>query len=125
MLLARSSLWGISLAANLLLQFLARSEVLAKDTNTEIRMIGARPAGQCTCERAATENTKPAGSTCACGARPASESTAPFILSSAPRLYFHTTCSNTNQLDACSCEKASDGGTLPTETDFTTKAAGA
>lgn len=28
-------------------------------------------------------------------------------------------------VDACSCEKASDGGLLPTETDFTTKAAGA
>ena len=24
--------------------------------------------------------------------------------------------------DACTCEKASDGGLLPTETDFTTKA---
>ena len=28
-------------------------------------------------------------------------------------------------LDACSCEKAPDGGILPTETDFTTKAAAA
>ena len=28
-------------------------------------------------------------------------------------------------LDACSCEKAPDGGLLPTETDFTTKTAGA
>ncbi len=27
--------------------------------------------------------------------------------------------------DACSCEKATDGGVLLTETDFTTKAAGA
>ncbi|KAL8825806.1 MAG: hypothetical protein Q9170_007653 [Blastenia crenularia] len=26
---------------------------------------------------------------------------------------------------ACSCEKAPDGGLLPTETDFTTKASGA
>lgn len=40
-----------------------------------INLIGARPVGECTCERAATENAKPAGSTCACGARPASEST--------------------------------------------------
>jgi len=30
-----------------------------------------------------------------------------------------------SDVDACSCEKASDGGVLPTETDFTTKAAGA
>ncbi|CAD6574740.1 MAG: hypothetical protein ASARMPRED_006889 [Alectoria sarmentosa] len=59
---------------------------------------GARPAGQCTCERAKDENAKLTGSTCACGARPA---------------------------NACSCEKAADGGVLPTETDFTTKAAGA
>ena len=28
-----------------------------------------RPAGQCTCSRANTENAKPAGSTCACGKR--------------------------------------------------------
>ena len=30
-----------------------------------------------------------------------------------------------SKADACSCEKAPDGGLLPTETDFTTKAAGA
>jgi hypothetical protein len=34
-------------------------------------LLGARPAGQCTCERATTENNLTAGSTCACGARPA------------------------------------------------------
>jgi hypothetical protein len=28
----------------------------------------------------------------------------------------------TVQADACTCEKASDGGLLPTETDFTGKA---
>jgi len=61
-------------------------------------LTGARPAGECTCERASTENSKVTGAACSCGARPA---------------------------DACSCEKAADGGVLPTETDFTTKAAGA
>ena len=41
---------------------------------TYVRSLGARPAGECTCDRAATENSKVAGSTCSCGARPASES---------------------------------------------------
>ena len=36
----------------------------------------ARPAGECNCNRASQENTKPAGSTCACGARAAGESSA-------------------------------------------------
>ena len=35
--------------------------------------VGARPAGDCTCDRAATENTKVAGSACSCGQRPAGE----------------------------------------------------
>lgn len=35
---------------------------------------GARPAGACTCERAATENQKPAENACACGLRAASTS---------------------------------------------------
>ena len=43
---------------------------------TECNLVGARPAGACTCDRAAAENAKPAGSTCACGARPAGKSTA-------------------------------------------------
>ena len=85
-------------------------------------MTGARPAGKCTCERAATENSKPAGSTCACGARPASESITPFLLYSAPLCTYLVRALTPTTLDACSCEKASDGGILPTETDFTTKA---
>ena len=40
---------------------------------TSLLYIGARPAGQCTCDRAATENAKVAGATCACGVRPASK----------------------------------------------------
>ena len=79
------------------------------------RQIGARPAGECTCDRAVTENSKISGATCACGQRAASK---PFpMLTQAPTL--------TLALDACSCEKAADGGQLPTETDFTTKASGA
>lgn len=38
------------------------------------KIIGARPAGACTCERAATENQKPTEITCACGLRAASTS---------------------------------------------------
>lgn len=34
--------------------------------------VGARPAGACTCERAATENQKPTENACACGMRAAS-----------------------------------------------------
>lgn len=48
-----------------------------KDLNvsmlTSLLYIGARPAGQCTCDRANTENAKVAGATCACGVRPASK----------------------------------------------------
>ena len=40
---------------------------------TSLPYIGARPAGQCTCDRAETENAKVAGATCACGVRPASK----------------------------------------------------
>lgn len=36
------------------------------------KIIGARPAGACTCERAATENQKPTENACACGLRTAS-----------------------------------------------------
>ncbi|CAI0654921.1 unnamed protein product, partial [Colletotrichum noveboracense] len=56
----------------------------------------ARPAGECTCDRAGTENVKPAGATCSCGVRPA---------------------------DACTCDKASDGSFNPSEheIDFTTR----
>lgn len=52
-----------------------------------------RAAGDCTCDRASDENSKPAGNTCACGQRAA---------------------------DSCTCEKAADGGLRPEETDFTT-----
>lgn len=38
------------------------------------KIIGARPAGACTCERAATENKKPTENACACGLRAASTS---------------------------------------------------
>lgn len=38
------------------------------------KKIGARPAGACTCERAATENKKPTDNACACGLRAASTS---------------------------------------------------
>ncbi|KAF7508813.1 hypothetical protein GJ744_008690 [Endocarpon pusillum] len=55
----------------------------------------ARPAGECTCDRAQTENQKPMGATCACGKRADG---------------------------SCTCEKAPDGGILPDEIDFTTKA---
>ncbi len=51
--------------------------LLYKDHNvfilTSLLYIGARPAGQCTCDRADTENVKVAGATCACGVRPASK----------------------------------------------------
>lgn len=58
-------------------------------------LTGARPAGQCTCDRASSENATPSGNTCACGQRSAG---------------------------SCTCEKAADGGLLPDETDFTGKA---
>jgi hypothetical protein len=32
-----------------------------------------RPAGECTCSRSSKENTKPSGSTCACGKRSSGE----------------------------------------------------
>jgi hypothetical protein len=35
--------------------------------------LGARPAGECTCDRAATENTAVTGDACACGKRSAGE----------------------------------------------------
>ena len=34
-------------------------------------LLGARPAGECTCDRAQTENQKVTGSSCACGQRAA------------------------------------------------------
>ncbi|KAJ4393421.1 hypothetical protein N0V93_002631 [Gnomoniopsis smithogilvyi] len=57
---------------------------------------GAKPALQCSCDKAATENVKPAsGSSCACGLRSAG---------------------------ACTCEKSgSAGGNSSNEIDFTTK----
>jgi hypothetical protein len=77
---------------------------------------GARAAGECTCERAAVENGTVAGSTCACGKRSAGlcPSLRGFVVVCAVRLMLGE--------DACTCEKAADGGLLPTETDFTTRA---
>ncbi len=50
---------------------------LCKDHNMPILTSpfyeGARPAGQCTCDRADTENSKVTGATCACGVRAASK----------------------------------------------------
>jgi hypothetical protein len=74
--------------------------------------LGARPAGACTCDRAATENSTPSGSLCSCGARPAGEY--PNVI---PLL---TTTADTLSVDACTCEKAPDAGTYPDEIDFTT-----
>ena len=114
-------------SANLDVPYLLRCKVLQRVFANGPYMTGARPAGECTCDRAATENVKPSGSTCACGARPASESRIRSSFSPKPLVSVFlpaTHCSN-ELLDACSCEKASDGGILPTETDFTTKAAGA
>lgn len=57
---------------------------------------GAKPALQCTCDKAPTENVKPStGSSCACGLRAAG---------------------------ACTCDKsAGAGGNAANEIDFTTK----
>lgn len=57
---------------------------------------GAKPALQCTCDKAATENAKPAaGSSCACGLRAAG---------------------------ACTCDKSTTSGSSnANEIDFTTK----
>jgi hypothetical protein len=59
--------------------------------------VGARPAGQCTCERAAAENHPVTGDACPCGKRPST---------------------------SCTCEKASavDAAAEAIETDFTTRA---
>lgn len=42
-------------------------------------------------------------------------------LDNVPGIFVHCT-DETIPTDACTCEKAVDGGLLPTETDFTTKA---
>jgi hypothetical protein len=78
--------------------------------------IGARPAGSCTCDRAATENSTPSGSVCSCGSRPAGMHFVMFLAKVMCQMLTNIA------LDACTCEEASDGGLLPTETDFTTKA---
>lgn len=41
--------------------------------------VGARPAGECTCDRATTENQKVDGETCRCGMRAKSRSTPSLI----------------------------------------------
>lgn len=82
--------------------------------NADADPSGARPAGECTCDRAQTENQKPMGATCGCGKR-------------ADGRY---ECYNLSRnlltwlplQGSCTCEKAPDGGLLPEEIDFTTKA---
>lgn len=70
-----------------------------QSTGTDISILkDQRPAGECTCSRATKENSKPAGSACACGKR--SE-------------------------DACNCGGSEVGKASDLETDFTTKASGA
>ncbi|TVY22925.1 hypothetical protein LHYA1_G007481 [Lachnellula hyalina] len=71
----------------------------------------ARPAGECTCDRSSTENKTPSGNLCSCGSREASEFN-PQDMGQSIMLTVITA--------ACTCEKATDGGLLPTETDFTT-----
>jgi hypothetical protein len=44
-----------------------------RNIETNLFEIGSRPAGQCTCERAVTENKPVAGQACACGSRPQGE----------------------------------------------------
>ena len=77
--------------------------------------VGARPAGECNCDRASEENTAVKGPACSCGKRPSGQKACLLakVFPSADML-----------IDACTCEKASDGGLLPTETDFTTKKSG-
>lgn len=56
--------------------------------------IGARPAGQCTCERSTSENQAVSGAACPCGSRPEA---------------------------SCTCEKAA-GIDSALEVDFTSRA---
>ena len=74
---------------------------------------GARRQGQCNCDRADTENVV-SGNTCECGKRRAGNAQAGHY-ACRPRF------SQVSPLDACTCEKASDGGSFPEEVDFTTK----
>ena len=60
------------LFGSILFAFLPCEEAAMSIRSALTLILGARPAGECTCDRAAQENAKPAGSTCACGARPAS-----------------------------------------------------
>ncbi|RAL66871.1 hypothetical protein DID88_007653 [Monilinia fructigena] len=66
---------------------------------------GQQKALECTCGKAESEN-KVCGARCSCRARAAGS----------------CNCFARQPVDACTCEKATDGGLLPTETDFTTKA---
>ena len=77
-------------------------------------MLGSRPQGKCNCDRAATENVV-TGAACDCGQRPAG-------MRSHSALSILFGAANGSILDACTCEKAADGGLLPGEVDFTTKA---
>lgn len=76
----------------------------------------ARPAGQCTCQNATSENAGVSGSKCQCGSRPEGMFA---ILHAAVAEAETDTGTNTG---SCSCEKASDGAYNPgNEVDFTTK----
>ncbi|KAF2225570.1 hypothetical protein BDZ85DRAFT_257714 [Elsinoe ampelina] len=86
--------------------------------HTENKIDGARcscnmrAAGECTCSRASTENSKPSGSTCACGKRSACE---------------YTKISEWLCVEAdigtasCNCSGTEAGASSELETDFTTK----
>ena len=46
------------------------STLLGVRCSCDLCCLGSRPVGQCTCERAASENQSVSGATCPCGARP-------------------------------------------------------
>ncbi|THY74606.1 hypothetical protein D6C87_10582 [Aureobasidium pullulans] len=91
---------------------------------TENKVDGARcscnqrAAGACTCSRSSQENTKPSGSTCACGKR----SKDPVGVEEDDLRQ----CTDVfGLLDSCSCngtESGASGQSYPDEIDFTTKA---
>ncbi len=81
-------------------------------------VVGARPAGECNCDRAAAENSKVSGQTCSCGQRAAGTC----YTCGCAYMLRSPTLTDSGSIGACTCEKAADGGLLPGETDFTTKA---
>lgn len=80
---------------------------------------GARPAGQCTCERSASENQPVEGETCACGARPSGEFRIPS--QDLEMLGFFVRLVLTFLSASCTCEKA-QAVESALEQDFTTRA---